>query len=295
MSVSVIIPAYNAAATIGTQLEAILRQADDDTEIIVSDNGSSDETAAVVGAYAFSHPCITQVDASAVRGPAHARNAGVRAARGDFLLFCDADDEAGDGWFESMTARLSAADAVAGGLNKFIETNGQRTDTDTMAEPPRFNGIPWPVSANLAIRRSVLERIGGFDESLRSGEDIDLGIRLYLANIELAFEQSVMHYRMRSSPAAERRQLCVYNRWQVILEQRNRTFLASQGVTVPSTVDALRDLAGHLRRTSSVVETHGVGSWWTWTSMRAARIQGHFDWYLHHSSRFTPRLGLRDA
>lgn len=292
MTASVIIPAYNAAATIGTQLEALLDQIDEDTEIIVSDNGSDDDTAAVVDAYAYSHQCVRLVDSSGIQGPAHARNTGVRAARGDNLLFCDADDEAGDGWFGSMAARLQSEGAVAGGLDKFTVVNGQRIAADTMTEPPLFNGIPWPVSANLAIRRSVLERIGGFDESLRSGEDVDLGIRLHLEGVRLAFEPSTMHYRMRGSKAAERRQLSVYSRWQVILEQRYRTLLAAQGVSVPSTDRAVRDLAGHLRRTPTVVRTHGFGSWWTWTRMRTATIQGHLDWNLRRSAYDTPRLGL---
>lgn len=295
MTISIIIPAYNASATIGIQLEALLQQIDDDTEIIVSDNGSDDNTAAIVSAYAFSYTCVRLVDSSQVQGPAYARNRGVRAALGNQLLFCDADDEAGDGWFTSMTARLAEEDAVAGGLNKFTIRDGQHVEVETMTEPPIFHGIPWPVSANLAIRQNVFEHIGGFDESLRSGEDIDLGIRLHLAGYQLGFEPSVMHYRMRSSSAAERHQLSVYSRWWVILEQRYRSLLEAQGVTVPSTVRAIRDLAGHLRRTPVVIKTHGASSWWTWTVMRLARIQGHLDWHLHHDSWSTSKPGLHDA
>ncbi|MDN6523003.1 MAG: glycosyltransferase family 2 protein [Bifidobacterium crudilactis] len=292
MSTSVIIPAYNAAATIGAQIEALLRQMDADSEIIVSDNGSTDETAAVIHGYAFSDPRIRLVDSSGTKGPAHARNVGIRQATGDRILFCDADDEAGDNWFTDMNKRLADECAVSGALHKFTVYRGQRIEKEIMSAAPNFYGIPWPVSASLAIRRSTVQQIGGFDESLRSGEDIDLGIRLHLAGIPLAFEPSKMHYRMRDSAAAERRQLCVYSRWQVILEQRYAPLLRELDNTVPDTIQAIRDLVGHLHRTPSVLREHGASSWWTWTRTRIAKLQGHLDWDLKRSAYTTARPGF---
>lgn len=292
MTVSVIIPTYNASSTIVAQLQSLLRQLDGDGEVVVSDNGSTDATAAVVRACASSDPRVHLVDSSDAQGPAHARNVGTRASSGDLLLFCDADDEAGEHWIGDMTARLATEQAVSGALHKFRVVSGSRVEADVMHEPPNFYGIPWPVSANLAMRRSALELIGGFDESLQSGEDIDLGIRLNQAGVSLAFEPSVMHYRMRSSSAAERRQLSVYSRWQVILEQRYRQVLSECGITVPGMAHAVRDLAGHIRRTPAVLKQHGAEDWWTWTRMRLAKIHGHLDWAVHHDRYAMPRPGL---
>src|SRR5262245_10940945 len=102
------------AATIGAQLEALANQSwSEPWEIIVSDNGSRDDSVRVVERYAARIPHLRLVDSSDRRGAAHARNVGARAAAAPALAFCDADDEVGAGWVAAMGTALATHDFVA--------------------------------------------------------------------------------------------------------------------------------------------------------------------------------------
>ena len=96
---SVVIPAYNAGRTLPDTLAALRNQSvpPEDYEVIVVDDGSTDETPSVVRR--LGAKCITQPN----RGPAAARNRGVRAARGEFVLFTDADCVPERDWIRQMT------------------------------------------------------------------------------------------------------------------------------------------------------------------------------------------------
>jgi len=99
MDISVIIPCYNEEKNIATQLDALAAQDwPGEWEIILSDNGSTDGTLEIVKKYQSSKlPNLIIVDSSACRGSPFAVNTGVKIAKGDSLLLCDADDEVGEG------------------------------------------------------------------------------------------------------------------------------------------------------------------------------------------------------
>lgn len=87
---SVVIPVYNGAATIQRAIESCLRQSFAAAEIIVIDDGSEDDTEQLV--LSFNHPSIQYIKNGSNRGPSHSRNAGMRRATGDWIVFLDADD-----------------------------------------------------------------------------------------------------------------------------------------------------------------------------------------------------------
>jgi glycosyltransferase involved in cell wall biosynthesis len=108
MKLSVVIPCFNAASTLGTQLEALARQRyNQDWEVIIADNGSTDGSLAVAESYKSRLPGLRVVDSSDRRGAAHARNIGALNSTGDHLLYCDADDEVAPGWMAAMAEALS--------------------------------------------------------------------------------------------------------------------------------------------------------------------------------------------
>ena len=114
MQLSVVIPCYNAAATIGEQLEALARQEwDGDWEVVVSDNGSTDGSQDVVHGFKDRLPELRLVDSSATRGASYARNVGIEQARGDWILTCDDDDVAADNYVAAMAEALGIHDFVA--------------------------------------------------------------------------------------------------------------------------------------------------------------------------------------
>jgi cellulose synthase/poly-beta-1,6-N-acetylglucosamine synthase-like glycosyltransferase len=97
--ISVIVPVLNGMPWLAEQLRALVGQeCSEPWEVVVADNGSTDETKSVVQEWAARIDKIRLVDASTVRGPGAARNAGARAARGELLAFCDADNVVQPGW-----------------------------------------------------------------------------------------------------------------------------------------------------------------------------------------------------
>jgi len=189
---------YNAAATIGEQLDALAGQTVRDFEVVVADNGSTDDGPSIVAAHRVG---ARLVDASQRRGPGHARNVGSDAARGERLLYCDADDVADPHWVEALSGGLDTWDLVGGHIDhqRLNPSNHRWLDpVATLSAKP----LPFWLSCNLAIRRSVLREIGGWEAALpcQSGEDIELCWKAQLAGFSLGYEENtVMHYRMRST------------------------------------------------------------------------------------------------
>jgi len=215
--VSVIVPAYNAAATLGDQLAALLSQpAAHEIEVLVCDNGSTDDTSPLVRRWAERDARVRLVDASARRGPAAARNIGAAAARGRVLLFCDADDIVGDGWLERMaSALLDDVEVAAGTLEGRSLNTGNRFSVSwevsgdiRLAFWPRFRAT---ASSNLGVRKDVFDEAGGFDELLLTCEDLDFCWRVQLAGHPLVYlTDAVVHSRQRDGLRAVFRQARSY-------------------------------------------------------------------------------------
>lgn len=211
LDLTVVIPAFNAAGTLAEQLEALSQQTFEGSwEVLVCDNGSTDDTSAVVAAFATRVPGLRRVDASQRRGPSHARNRGAHEAQGSLLLFCDADDIATPTWVAEMAAGLSRADAVAGS-GEYARLNTHYADHGEIVPPlwglPALPGMPAASSQNLGVRAQVFADIDGFDEALSVGEDADLCWRLQLAGHELAAQpDAIMHVRDRQTLRAIWRQ-----------------------------------------------------------------------------------------
>lgn len=222
--VSVVIPTLDAAGTLGVQLEALARQRTDRTyEVLVADNGSGDGTRDLVAAYAERVPGLRLVDASHRTGSNVARNAGTRAARGEYVLLCDSDDEVDEGWLEALATGLDAAAGVGGRLDRVKLNSGF---ANRWGRPYGQTGIyrqldflPRPVGANAGYRRAVWEELGGFDEEyVRGGTETEFFWRLQLAGHDLLdVPEAVVHYRMRSGFRPLVRQMYIWGRQHPML------------------------------------------------------------------------------
>lgn len=207
MKLSIVIPCYNAVNTIGGQLEALASQFWlQPWEVIVSDNGSSDGTIAVVEKYMNVVPNLRLIFSSTVRGAGHARNAGILHAKSEAIAFCDADDEVAPGWVAAMGKALSEYEFVAckreyRKLNEAwtlrYRSLSQINGLQEYKYPPY---LPHASSSTLGVRRSVHESIGGFDEAMLKLQDIDYCWRIQLAGFNLHFiSDAVVHYRLRDN------------------------------------------------------------------------------------------------
>lgn len=202
---SVIIPCFNGADTIAIQLEALaIQQWSQSWEIIVCNNGSTDNSVAIVEQYKDKLPNLRIIDASAKRGVAYVRNVGIAAASSDAFVICDADDEVAPGWLTAMGDTLSKYDFVTGPLEftKLNEPWRVQKHEDKQTETPGSHQetpfYPWANGCNFGITRKVIETIGRFDESLIFGEDIEFSWRAQVAGFQLHFvPNATIYYRLR--------------------------------------------------------------------------------------------------
>jgi glycosyltransferase involved in cell wall biosynthesis len=183
VNVSIIIPAHNAAETIGQTLESIAAQTISTWEVIVVDDGSSDETFAIVEGFVRQHPRVVLLS-QPHGGQGTARNTGIGRARFDWLLFLDADDWIERDYLERMGDSILAhpeLDAVHCGWTLVDPTGkvfGEFHCNDTGDMFSIFaNRNAFPIHACI-VRRVVVEEVGRFDPSLRTCEDWDLWQRI---------------------------------------------------------------------------------------------------------------------
>lgn len=178
MSVSVIVPTRNVEGTISLCLQSILAESpDDDVEIIVVDNGSKDGTIEIVRGYPVT---LIEVPPAFV---SRSRNVGGTAARSDILAFVDSDCTVLPGWISAIRASFREPDVGAAGARHLLRDNPtwverawyQRRHWQTS---DRIRDVDYVPAGNLAVRRDTFALLGGFDESLETGEDPDLCKRI---------------------------------------------------------------------------------------------------------------------
>lgn len=183
-TVSVVIPAYNSAWCVHKAVDSVLVQDFRDFEIIVVNDGSTDDTDAVLSSYGSAISVINQPNG----GMSNARNAGIHAARGEFIAFLDSDDW----WLPKKLGRQVELLRARPDLG-FCSCEARVEDTEgrllNLWACPAWRGpfvahlfgsnadVPGSCSAVVA-RRALVLQVGAFDETLRGAEDPDLWIRL---------------------------------------------------------------------------------------------------------------------
>jgi glycosyltransferase involved in cell wall biosynthesis len=189
--VSVVVPAFNAAPTIGSTLDSITRQTYRRLDVVIVDDGSTDETNSVVRRFCLSDLRMRLIE-QPNSGVAAARNAGIRASKGDFVAFIDADDL----WHPTkierqLRALLEQGPDVALVYSPFRVIDGEG---NVIASARRQRASGWVLDRHLKtnivgngssilVRKSVLHEFGGFDPWLRQQgaegcEDLLLQLRI---------------------------------------------------------------------------------------------------------------------
>ncbi len=177
---SVIIPAYNGERFLAEAIESALAQTFDPVEVVVVDDGSSDGSAELAESYEG-----VRVLRKENGGPASARNAGVRASRGEILAFTDQDDLMTPTRLAAQTAPLldgsGAEVTIAPDQEVILEDGAEMPDWDRVLAPAVFaefsDGATLICSNSIVTLRSTFERIGPFDEGIFGGDDLDWKLR----------------------------------------------------------------------------------------------------------------------
>lgn len=203
---SIIVPAYNYAHFIGECLDSVLAQSHGDWECLVMDNASTDNTEAVVGGYVQRDSRIIYKKLGSNQGPSHARNVALQKAKGDYILFLDADDLVAP---EKLAHAAEAfkkhhVDLVFSDYAFFRNSKEQVTSTycfsDTFkpgqiaegAVQQKLSGGNVFAISCIITKKSILQKAKGFDEAINYNEDWDLWLRI-------AIDKAVFYYDDRAS------------------------------------------------------------------------------------------------
>jgi len=215
--VSVIVPTFNGAATLAEAIASIRAQSVD-VEIIVVDDGSTDDTPHV----------IATLDVIAIRqdnaGPAAARNTGLQRTTSPFIAFIDDDDV----WMpRRLTRQLAILDAhrdayATLGYSSFVACDANGDAIGEPTEPHLFANM----GASL-VRREAFDRIGAFDPTLSGSEDVDWYLRLRDARLGLVITQDLVQLVRRTGENMTRgkdlRDLDMHTVLKRSIDRRRRT------------------------------------------------------------------------
>ncbi len=181
--ISVVMPCFNAAPYLAEAVGSALGQTYGNVEVVLVDDGSTDGSAEIAAQLATEHPERVRLLHSPHMGPYPARNKALRIIQGEFVAFLDADDWWDASTLEKLHAALTTANAdiaycgwqnVGEGLTlePYVPHEYEKADpVDAF-----LRSCPWPIHAAL-IKRTIVDRIGGFSERRFSSMDYDFWLR----------------------------------------------------------------------------------------------------------------------
>lgn len=191
--VSVVIPTYNYARYIGEAIDSALAQTLPPIEVIVVDDGSTDDTQAVLAAYGDRIRVLRQEN----EGVAIARNSGIAAARGEYVAFLDADDVWKPRKLELQMARFDESIGLvhcgieSGETVQLPRVDGHVADALLLLEADVIHGP----GSTVVVRKRVAEEVGGFDGGLAASEDWDFCYRVALRHRVAHVAEPLVTYR----------------------------------------------------------------------------------------------------
>ena len=220
---SVVIPAYNAERTLRAALASVLAQTEQDFEIIIVDDGSTDNTLEIANSAADQDPRI-KVISGANKGAAGARNAGIAAAAGNLVAFLDADDV----WLPRKLEKQLEAFGSGQGVRsvrcgaclvdddlKVMSRRPCHESDDVLMEILLFrNTSPW--MSTLVVERTAFAEIGMFDTTLAMIEDWEFAIRLARLGPMKSVEEPLAYYRQHPGNRSKDWQAHIRSGFQVL-------------------------------------------------------------------------------
>ncbi len=223
--VSVLIPTYNAEKYLAETIQSVLSQTSPLLEVLVVDDGSSDRSADLASSYGSPVRCIRRPH----MGLPATRNAAMAAACGEYLLHLDADDLLTANSIEMRMHALAADPSYDGVVGRFSCFLSPELDDEQCAQ---FKLPAGPQKGHMVgasiIRAETFARLGGLDEGLKSGADLDWSIRAKESCIRLLSIPDVVYHRRihGSNMSLTMKQTAVSNQIHILkrsLDRRRRT------------------------------------------------------------------------
>src|SRR5215207_9859205 len=217
--VSVVIPCYNQAHFLGEAIESVLCQGYTNVEVVVVDDGSTDNASEVASRYAGAGVRLIRQEN---RGRSAARNRGLDETQGKYVVFLDSDDRLLPEALEVGVKDLEAHPACAFvfGRTSVVGTGGSSPMTDYYGELLRGNYIGTPGAA--MFRRSVFDSVGGFDTTLHAAEDYELYLRVASEFPIHKHGELVLDYRQHGANTSRDSARMLRDTLKVLHSQRER-------------------------------------------------------------------------
>lgn len=249
MKLSVIIPCLNGEDTITTQLNALAMQEwNKPWEVIVSDNGSTDKSIAIVKSYLGRILNLKIVNSSKIKDRAYACNVGVEAATGDAIVFCDVDDEIAPNWVAEMGKALSIHPFVAcqHEIRKLNPKWTRKVWNPSLTGPTKqYNFLPVAAGCRIGFQRSLFHAVGGFTVPGLRVEDFDFCWKAQLKGYQLVFvPKAVVHYRFRQTIVSIFKQAYLDGVSEVLLYKR----FAAMGMQIGSRRQSLLNMVDVIKK-----------------------------------------------
>jgi len=230
--ISVVIPAYNRQETIERAIKSVQIQGIDNIEILLIDDGSTDDTVESIKKLAKYETRIRLLEHQINKGEAAARNTGVKAAKGKYIAFLDSDDEWLEGKLKKQLRILEKADesvaACCTGQYLLDELGNESLNRDWTDKYPitditlLIRGCGVSMGNTFFVRRSVYEEIGFYDESLPLFVDLDWLCRLTRKYTVVKINHPYARYHKAPMRNGEPMELAVK-----IFEKKNQEYLNS--------------------------------------------------------------------
>jgi len=206
--ISVIVPTFNSERSIKACLNSILNQNFKEKYeiIVVLDKRTNDKTLYIVREYKKNFKNIKLLICNR-KGSGAARNFGVKYAKGKYILFTDSDCRVSRNWIRLLVTKLKKTKnniAVIGGSDPFLRKKGffnnlMRLD-NKFRTSPKGGYTNFIDTDNFGIKSSIFKRIGGFDENLYAGEDVDFSSKIQKMGLKLYFDPKIKVYHDKNYP-----------------------------------------------------------------------------------------------
>ena len=222
MRVSVIVPVRNEEHSIRELLDGLLNQTRKPDEIVITDGGSTDATPQIVEEYARKGEPVKLIKATKAL-PGRGRNLAAAEASYEWLGFIDAGIRPDKNWLEALTTRANqdnSIDMVYGSWSPVTDTFFKQCAAIAYVPPPTMrNGVvarPRSIASTL-LRRAAWEKVKGFPEDLRSGEDLVFMDRVEQSGYNFVFEPGAMvHWDLKPSFASTFKRFLIYSRHNIL-------------------------------------------------------------------------------
>ena len=217
--ISVVIPLYNKEQSVNATLDSVLAQTFHDFEVVVVDDGSTDESANVVRGFLQKDNRIRLVEKEN-GGVCSARNQGIKESRGEYIAFLDADDNWDKDYLTEQVRMIrDFPEAAMWGINFAELSNGKLVRTLATGLSEGYRGYVENYfqmkgrvsdlfcSSSVVIRKEVFEKVGGFDERIKYAEDNDMWFRIIATNKVAFYDRYMVYYMYDAENRALKRKI----------------------------------------------------------------------------------------